>query len=129
MQLSVGTAGYGARVAGLTVLYDEGCGFCTGVAARLRRVDGVEAAAIGSPTGAVLLRDLDTDERYAEFHVVDDLGRRRSGGAALPALARLLPAGAAVARLLATFPRLTSAGYLVAARNRGLLARLTGIRC
>jgi predicted DCC family thiol-disulfide oxidoreductase YuxK len=129
MQLSVGTAGYGARMAELTVLYDEGCGFCSGVAARLRQLEGVEAAAIGSATGAFLLRDLDAGERYAEFHVVDRFGRRRSGGAALPVLALRLWGGGAAARVLAAFPGLTSRGYGLAARHRALLARLTGIRC
>jgi predicted DCC family thiol-disulfide oxidoreductase YuxK len=129
MQLSVGTAGYGARVGELTVLYDEGCGFCAGLAARLRRLDGIDAAAIGSATGASLLRDLAPAARYAEFHVVDRLGRRSSGGAALPLLARRLHGGRATARVLAAFPRLTSRGYGLAARHRALLGRVTGIRC
>jgi predicted DCC family thiol-disulfide oxidoreductase YuxK len=129
MQLSVGTAGYGASVAELTVLYDEGCGFCTGVAARLQRLDGVDTAPIGSATGAVLLRDLPPAARYAEFHVVDRLGRRSSGGAALPSLLGRLRFGAVTARVLAAFPGLTSSAYGLAARHRVVLSRLTGIRC
>jgi predicted DCC family thiol-disulfide oxidoreductase YuxK len=129
MKLSVGTAGYGARVAELTVLYDEGCGFCTRLAAWLERRDGIDAAAIGSETGARLLRDLPPVERYAELHVVDAIGRRRSGGAALPLLARQLRAGRAAARLLAAFPRPTAWSYGVVARHRALVSRLTGIRC
>jgi predicted DCC family thiol-disulfide oxidoreductase YuxK len=129
MQLSVGMAGYGARVAELTVLYDEGCGFCTEIAARLQRLDGIAATPIGSAGGGFLLRDLDERERYAELHVVDRLGRRSSGGAALPLLARRLRGGSVLATLLAAFPRLTSQGYAFAARHRALLAFLSGIRC
>ena len=116
-------------MADLTVLYDEGCGFCSGLAARLRLREGIEAAAIGSNTGALLLRDLDAGERYAAFHVVDRLGRRRSGGAALPLLARRWRGGDSAASLLAASPRATARGYALAARHRALLARLTGIRC
>jgi len=129
MQLSVGTPGYGARVADLTVLYDEGCSFCTRVAARLSRISGVEAAAIGSETGSVMLRDLTPDERYAEVHVVDASGLRSSGGAALPVLARRLHGGRAAARLLAAFPAATAWGYGIVSRHRALVSRLTGIRC
>jgi len=91
-------------VAGLTVLYDEECGFCTRVAAWLGRLEGITVAAIGSPTGARLLRDLPPEERYEELHVVDPVGRRLSGGAALPVLARRLRGGFAVARLLDASP-------------------------
>ena len=69
-------------MAQLTVLYDEGCGFCTRVAQRLARSPLVDIAPIGSPLGSVLLRDLTLAERYAAVHVVDALGRRSSGGAA-----------------------------------------------
>ena len=113
----------------MTVLYDEECGFCTRVAAWLGRLDGVEAAAIGSATGSLLLRDLSPDERYAEVHVVDARGRRRSGGAALPVLARRLRHGPAPARLLDAFPRVTALGYDLVARHRALVSRLVGIRC
>jgi len=129
MQLSVGTAGYGARVAELTVLYDEGCGFCTRLAARVARVGGIEAAAIGSETGALLLRDLPSEERHAELHVIDALGRRRSGGAALPVVARRLRGGRAAASVLSASPSLTAWGYGAVARHRPLVSRLTGVGC
>jgi len=129
MQLSVGTAGYGASVADLTVLYDEGCGFCTRVAAWLGRLDGIDVAPIGSDPGILLLRDLSREERYAEFHVVDARGRRRSGGAALPVLARRLHGGCAAARLLAASPSVTVWGYGLVSRHRALVSRLTRIRC
>ena len=129
MQLSVGTGGYGARVAELTVLYDEQCAFCRRLAVSLGRLDGIDVAAIGSERGAELLRDLSPRERYAELHVVDALGRRRSGGAALPVLACRLRGGRVLARLLAAFPRATTRGYGLVARHRALVSYLTGMRC
>ena len=94
---SVGGEGYGAGVGGLTVLYDEDCGFCTALARRLERYRGLRAAAIGSPAGMRLLRDLGDAERYATVHVVDSSGRRRSGGAAVAPLLRALPGCRALA--------------------------------
>ena len=116
------------RVAELTVLYDEGCGFCTRrrrsasrgrLASTMRRSD--------PPLGSVLLRDLTPEERYAAVHVVDALGRRRSGGAALPPLARTLPGGRLLAAVFDAFPGLTDAAYELVARNRR--ARLDAAAC
>ena len=78
-------------MAELTVLYDEGCGFCTRVALQVARPPRVDVAPIGSPLGSLLLRDLTPLERYATMHVVDATGRRRSGGSALAPLARTIP--------------------------------------
>jgi len=111
-------------MAELTVLYDEGCGFCTRVALWVARAPQVEIAPIGSPAGALLLRDLPERERYATMHVVDAVGRRRSGGAALAPLARTIPGGATVGTALDAFPALTSAAYGLVARNRGLGSKL-----
>src|SRR5262249_32301384 len=106
MPCSVGAARYGAGVAGVTVLYDEGCGFCTRLAARLSGVDGIATAPIGSATGSRLLRDLPAGDRYAAVHVVDPAGRRFSGGAALEPLFRLLPGGAPPAAFCRAAPGL-----------------------
>ena len=111
-------------MAELTVLYDEGCGFCTRVALWVARPTRVEIAPIGSPAGELLLRDLTKPERYATMHVVDAAGRRRSGGAALATLARAIPGGAPVAGALDAFPALTGAAYDLVARNRGLGSKL-----
>src|SRR4051794_3425291 len=111
-------------MAELTVLYDEGCGFCTRVALCVARPSRVEIAGIGSPVGSLLLRDLTQPERYASMHVVDGAGRRRSGGAALAPIARTFPGGTAIATFLDAFPGLTSAAYDLLARNRGLASRL-----
>jgi predicted DCC family thiol-disulfide oxidoreductase YuxK len=127
--LSVGAAGYGDGVAGLTVLYDEGCGFCTRLAARIARRAGVDAAAIGSAAGAHHLRDLGRSERYAAVHVVDRLGRRWSGGAAVARLLRDLPGGGPAAAVLSAFPGAAERVYRLVAGHRGLVARLVRLPC
>lgn len=101
------------------MLYDEDCGFCTRLAARLADAPEIAAAPIGSPLGSLLLRDLSPAERYASVHVVDTLGRRRSAGAALPPLLRRLPGGRPVAAACEALPGLTEYGYQLVARNRG----------
>jgi len=108
----------------LTVLYDEGCGFCTRVALRVARPPRVDIAAIGSPLGSLLLRDLTPIERYATMHVVDATGRRRSGGSALAPLARTIPGGTTLATAFDAFPGLADAAYRLLARNRGLASKL-----
>ena len=111
-------------MAELTVLYDEGCAFCTRTALRVARPPRVVVTPIGSELGSVLLRDLTPPERYATMHVVDQSGRRRSGGSALASLARTIPGGSALATVFDAFPGPTEAAYDLAARNRGLASRL-----
>jgi predicted DCC family thiol-disulfide oxidoreductase YuxK len=111
-------------MAELTVLYDEGCGFCTPIAALVGRSPTIEPVAIGSPRGSILLRDLTASERYASMHVVDDAGRRRSGGAALAPLLRELPGGSLPAAACDAFPGLAEAAYQLVARNRGTVSKL-----
>jgi predicted DCC family thiol-disulfide oxidoreductase YuxK len=107
----------------LTVLYDEGCGLCSRLAAMLARRPGLRAAAIGSPEGALLLRDLAPRQRYDAVHVVDACGRRRTGGAALPIVFRALPGGRFPAAALAAHPAVTEHGYRLVARNRAAASR------
>jgi predicted DCC family thiol-disulfide oxidoreductase YuxK len=108
----------------LTVLYDETCGFCTEVAGLLAPRRGVTVAPIGSETGSWLLRDLTLAERYDAVHVVDALGRRRSAGASLPPLLRVLPGGGAPAALLEAFPRVAERGYRFVSGHRDLAGRI-----
>lgn len=110
----------------LTVLYDEGCGFCTALAGRLARIGrDLVVEPIGSPVGQRLLADLGPEERYAAVHVVDASGRRSSAGAAVPLVLARLPGGRLPAAVAARTPRLTEAGYRLIARNRGAISRLT----
>jgi predicted DCC family thiol-disulfide oxidoreductase YuxK len=112
-------------MAGLTLLYDEDCGFCTRIAAWVARRPGIGAEPIGSAAGSVFLRDLTPEQRYAAFHVVDTQGRRSSGGAAVPVLLDELPAGVLLATACRWFPALTERVYQLIARNRASLSRLT----
>jgi predicted DCC family thiol-disulfide oxidoreductase YuxK len=114
-------------MARLTVLYDEGCGFCTSVAARVARRPGIAVEPIGSPAGALMLRDLSTSQRYSAFHVVDALGRRSTAGAALAPLLHELPAGALPAAVCRAFPWLGERLYRLVSGNRPLIAKLTGL--
>ena len=111
---------------GPTVLYDEACGMCTALAQWLaERTEGdLAVAAIGSPTGDSLLRDLTPGERYARVHVVDGTGRRFSGGAAVPLVVAALPHGRPVAWLARRLPSATALGYGLVARHRGTISRL-----
>ena len=102
----------------LTVLYDEGCGFCAEIATWLARRPGLAAAPIGSDTGFRLLRDLTPGERYDSVHVVDALGRRRSAGAALPPLLRMAPGGTPLAVLFEAFPWLAERCYRLVSDRR-----------
>jgi predicted DCC family thiol-disulfide oxidoreductase YuxK len=118
----------GAGSCTLTVLYDESCGFCTAVGAWLVRRGGgrLRAEPIGSPTGDQALRDLQREQRYATVHVIDRHGRRWSGPASLPVLARSTPGLGWAAVPLELLPGATRAGYDWVARHRSLLSRLLG---
>jgi predicted DCC family thiol-disulfide oxidoreductase YuxK len=113
----------------LTVLYDEHCGFCTAVATWLVRRGGgaLRAEPIGSALGLDALRDLDREQRYASVHVIDGRGRRWSGAASLPVLARATRGLGWAARPLELVPGITAHGYDWVARHRSLLSRLLGI--
>ncbi len=108
------------------VLYDAECGFCTRMLDRLMRRDRdgrLRAVAIQSEEGRRLLAPMPEELRLASWHLVGPDGEVLSGGAAAPALARVLPAGRLSAPLLAAFPRLTDRAYRWVAAHRELLGR------
>ena len=110
----------------LVVLYDAGCGFCTRGAEWIRAhaPDGaVTTEPISSPAGDRLLRDLTEAERLASWHVVDERGRRRSGGRAVAPVLRRLPGWRWLAPVAAAFPGATELAYRLVARHRGTLGR------
>jgi predicted DCC family thiol-disulfide oxidoreductase YuxK len=115
------------ETAAALVLYDEDCRLCRATAGMLER-RGVTVAGIGSDSGARWLRDLDPRARYAEFHAVDRVGRRRSGGDAVPLVLEALPYGRLPASMARRLPRLTALGYELISRNRSVLARVAGLR-
>jgi predicted DCC family thiol-disulfide oxidoreductase YuxK len=112
------------------VFYDAECGFCRWSAARLRSWDRsgrLRFAPIQGPEGDRSLDALDSDARYATWHLVDD-GRVWSAGAALSEVLRHLPGGAPLATLTEAFPDLTERAYRLVARNRGAFGRALGQR-
>jgi predicted DCC family thiol-disulfide oxidoreductase YuxK len=62
----------------------------------------------------------------ASCHLVARNGHIYSGGAAVPQLARLLPASAPIAALATAFPRTADRAYRWVARHRERLGRVLG---
>jgi len=108
----------------LTILYDEDCGFCTFLAQRLAKREGITDAAIGSALGDAALAPMSREERYTSFHVVDGTGHVSTAGEAVAVLLTALPGGRVTSRLAQRFPRLTDALYRRAAKHRDLLGRV-----
>jgi predicted DCC family thiol-disulfide oxidoreductase YuxK len=115
----------------VTLLYDEDCGFCRWSVDKVLRWDrshSIRVLAIQSAEGSELLNGMDMETRLASWHLVRPDGRVFSAGAAVPELAKLLPAGAPVALLARTFPRSTDRLYRLVARNRDRFGRALGTR-
>jgi predicted DCC family thiol-disulfide oxidoreductase YuxK len=108
------------------VLYDEDCGICLAFAAALAR-RGIGVAALGSPSAAIWLRDLTPHARASTFHAIDEHGRRRSGGEAVPLVLRALGHEAA-ATVAARVPGVTGRAYRAVAHSRRILSVALGLR-
>jgi predicted DCC family thiol-disulfide oxidoreductase YuxK len=107
------------------VLYDADCGFCTWLLSALLRWDRaarLHPIALQRSEADALLQELTPVERMASWHLISPTGGRRSGGAAVPPLLRLLPAGRLPAAVFARFPRLTDSGYRWVAEHRSKLS-------
>ena len=116
----------------MIVLYDADCGFCRrSVEWALRRdyYRRLTATPIQSRMGEFLLGDLTPEQRLREVHVINDDGRRSSGGAAVKDVLRTLPSTRGLARVVSVSPRLTQIGYRFVADHRGLFGRLRSPRC
>ena len=114
-----------------TVLFDADCGFCRWSANKIREWDRrghLRFVALQSSEAAELLPALDPRQRLASWHVVDDVGRVWSGGAAVSPLLRRLPFGRAFARLADLAPGLTERAYSIVARHRDRLGQIVGER-
>lgn len=110
-----------------TVLYDAECGICRALLAALLAWDRgrrLRPVALQAAEAARLLADLTPAEQMASWHLVSPTGGRRSAGAALSPLLRLLPAGHFPAAVFARFPRASERGYRWVAQHRSALARL-----
>ncbi len=115
------------RAGQLIVIYDGDCGFCKWLLAGLLAWDRgprLRPLPLGTPDADALLADLTPAQRAASWHLVAPDGSRLSGGAALPALLRELPAGAPPAALFAAIPGPTDRGYRWVAAHRVGLSRL-----
>jgi predicted DCC family thiol-disulfide oxidoreductase YuxK len=115
------------------VMYDRECGFCrwaTGRVLAWDRRDRIRAVTLQDSEAELLLPGMDRERLMASWHVLGPDGRVWSAGRAVAPLLRLLPAGAPLAALAATFPRTTDRLYDWTARHRGRLGALLGAqRC
>lgn len=112
---------------GWAVLYDADCGFCKWLLSGLLRWDRAERLnpiALQRPEADELLGELTPAERMASWHLISPTGERRSGGAALPPLIRLLPRGRLPATAVGLFPALSERGYRWVAAHRTVLSRV-----
>jgi predicted DCC family thiol-disulfide oxidoreductase YuxK len=116
----------GDRPSAWAVLYDADCGFCKWLLSGLLRWDRaarLRPIALQRPEADDLLRELTPAERMASWHLISPTGERHSGGAAVPPILRLLPAGRLPAACVARFSRLTDGGYRWVAEHRSQLSR------
>jgi predicted DCC family thiol-disulfide oxidoreductase YuxK len=108
------------------VLYDADCGFCMWLLSALLRWDRaarLQPIALQRSEADDLLQALTPAERMASWHLISPGGERHSGGAAVPPLLRVLPAGRLPAAGFARLPRLTDRGYRWVAEHRAQLSR------
>jgi predicted DCC family thiol-disulfide oxidoreductase YuxK len=109
-----------------TVLYDADCGFCMWLLSALLQWDRaarLHPIALQRSEADDLLQELTSAERMASWHLISPIGERRSGGAAVSPLLRVL-AGRLPAAGFARFPRLTDRGYRWVAEHRSQLSKL-----
>jgi predicted DCC family thiol-disulfide oxidoreductase YuxK len=107
------------------VIYDADCGFCEWLLSALLRWDRaacLHPIALQRSAADDLLQELTPAERMASWHLITPTGERRSGGAAVPTLLRLLPGGRLPAAGFARFPKLTDRGYQWVAEHRSQLS-------
>jgi predicted DCC family thiol-disulfide oxidoreductase YuxK len=113
------------------LIYDGDCGFCrwsVDKILRWNRRDSLRAVPFQDPEGDALLGDMDEERKVASWHLVAPDGRVYSAGAAVPALAELLPAGTPIALLARRFPGATERAYEWVADHRDELGRRLGTR-
>jgi predicted DCC family thiol-disulfide oxidoreductase YuxK len=109
-----------------TLLYDADCGLCAwllSLVLRWDRAGRLRPLALQRTEADELLGELAPAERIASWHLVAPSGERRSAGAALPALLRLLPGGRLPAACLERAPEFTERGYGWVAAHRSFLSR------
>jgi predicted DCC family thiol-disulfide oxidoreductase YuxK len=113
------------------LLYDADCGFCRWAIDRLLawdRAKRLRVVPLQDAEADRLLPGIDADTRMGSWHLVMD-GQVYSGGAVVPPLLRLLPAGRPLAVVPAAFPGLTERTYRWVSRHRDRFGRMAGARC
>jgi predicted DCC family thiol-disulfide oxidoreductase YuxK len=111
---------------GWSVLYDADCRLCKWLLSGLLRWDRaarLRLVALKRSEAEDLLRELTPAERMASWHLISPTGERRSGGAAVAPLLRLLPAGRLAAYCFARFPTRADRGYRWVADHRSQLSK------
>lgn len=115
--------------AAATVCYDADCGLCRWCAWQLRRWDRrarLRFVPLEDPLADELLPMLSADRRRSSWHLVSADGRVASGGAAVPRVLELLPAGKPLAAVADRFPTITDRAYRWVADRRERIGRLLG---
>jgi predicted DCC family thiol-disulfide oxidoreductase YuxK len=111
------------------ILFDNDCGFCRWSLSKLLAWDRhgrLRPVALQSEQADDLLMGMDRERKMASWHLVARNGHIYSGGAAVPQLARLLPASAPIAALATAFPRTADRAYRWVATHRERLGRVLG---
>jgi predicted DCC family thiol-disulfide oxidoreductase YuxK len=109
------------------LLYDSDCGFCRwslGKVLAWDRRGRIRPVSLQSKEAEELLADLSQEERFGSWHLFDSEGERRSAGAGIAPLLRLLPGGSPFAAIAARTPDAMERGYRFIAGNRSLWGKL-----
>jgi predicted DCC family thiol-disulfide oxidoreductase YuxK len=113
----------------VTLLYDEGCGFCRWSADKIKGWDSRRALAFASiqgETGTDLLHAVPPERRLDTMHAVTPDGRVWSGGEAVRVIVARLPGGTVLASIARAFPEATEIAYRQIVRHRHQLGRWLG---
>src|SRR5262245_1621931 len=114
-------------MATVTVAYDEDCGACRWFADHLRQVDRAHALTfVPIQRADRLLRPVPEGERLDAMHAITSDGRVYTGGAAIPVIAAVLPAGRVLAAAASASPSLTERVYRAAAARRTTIGSWLG---
>ncbi len=111
----------------VTVAYDEDCGACRWFADNLRKLDrshNLNFVPIQRADRQLL--PVPKEERLNAMHAITSDGRVYTGGAAVPVIARELPAGRILSAATDLSPALTDRVYRAAAARRTTIGRWLG---
>lgn len=113
------------------VLYDDDCGFCRWLLAKIVRWDRehfLEPVNLRSSRASQLLSPMDELKRMSSWHLVEPDGTVGSGASAIAPLLAYLPARKFrfLSNLARSMPRTTQSLYKVVARNRNRFGRWLG---